>query len=215
MDDTLYLERDFAFSGYEFLDKYIQEKFQKKGFSSIAKNIFENGDRRQVFNRTLEELEITFSEELIKELVSEYRQHIPKIELLNDVNEVLDDLQGKFGLGLITDGFKESQRNKIKSLNLESILDHIIVTDEFGRDCWKPSQFAFLKMMDLFGGRPEEFVYIGDNESKDFIAPNQLGWMTVKIKRPEGVHFEKHAKSKEEEARYCIGDLRQLIEVLS
>ena len=98
MDDTLYLERDFAFSGYNFLDKYIQKKFQKKGFSSIAKNIFEKGDRRQVFNRALEGLEITFSKELIKELVSEYRQHMPQIELLSDAKEVWVSFKASLGL---------------------------------------------------------------------------------------------------------------------
>lgn len=215
MDDTLYLERDFALSGYNYLDKYIHDKYQKAGFSSIARSIFESGDRSQIFNLALEKLEISYNEELIKELVREYRKHMPQIELLNDAKEVLNDIKGQFGLGLITDGFEESQKNKIKSLDLESFLDHVIVTDEFGRDCWKPSEFAFLKMMELFGGHPEEFVYIGDNESKDFIAPNKLGWKTVRVKRPLGVHLEKKASSKEDQAHFCINDLGHLIDVLS
>lgn len=215
MDDTLYLERDFAYSGFDYLDKYIQEKFQKEGFGDIARYTFDHGDRSQVFNASLKKIGIVDSKELISELVKEYREHVPKIELTADAKEVLSDIKGQFGLGLITDGFEESQKNKIKSLDLESFLDHVIVTDEFGRDYWKPSEFAFLKMMNLFGGQPEEFVYIGDNESKDFIAPNKLGWKTVRVKRPLGVHLEKKASSKEDQAHFCINDLGQLIDVLS
>jgi putative hydrolase of the HAD superfamily len=32
--------------------------------------------------------------------------------------------------------------------------------------------------------RGDRFVYVGDNPSKDFLAPNQLGWTTVLIDRP-------------------------------
>ncbi len=33
-------------------------------------------------------------------------------------------------------------------------------------------------------------VYVGDNPLKDFEAPNQMGWTTVRIRRHHSLHFE-------------------------
>jgi putative hydrolase of the HAD superfamily len=37
-------------------------------------------------------------------------------------------------------------------------------------------------------------MYIADNPAKDFIAPFDLGWKTVRIKREGGLHRELHCK---------------------
>ncbi len=33
-----------------------------------------------------------------------------------------------------------------------------------------------------------ECVYVADNPAKDFVAPNQLGWLTIRIVRPDGIY---------------------------
>jgi len=32
------------------------------------------------------------------------------------------------------------------------------------------------------------FVYVGDNPTKDFIAPNRLGWITVMVRHERNLH---------------------------
>ncbi len=56
LDDTLYLEREFAFSGYRFLDGWVNEREGLEGFGNACKVLFEEGERRQIFNRALERL---------------------------------------------------------------------------------------------------------------------------------------------------------------
>ena len=41
------------------------------------------------------------------------------------------------------------------------------------------------------GVKPAQCVYVGDNPEKDFIAPNKLGFKTIQIVRPRGVHCKK------------------------
>src|SRR3546814_16357346 len=39
-----------------------------------------------------------------------------------------------------------------------------------------------------YGLPPSAFTYVGDNPAKDFTAPSAMGWRTVQITRPGGVH---------------------------
>ena len=44
LDDTLYLERDYVYSGFQELDKFLKAKFKLDGFFETCKKIFDNGD---------------------------------------------------------------------------------------------------------------------------------------------------------------------------
>ena len=46
LDDTLYLEREFAFSGYRFLDGWVKERESLEGFGNACRVLFEEGERR-------------------------------------------------------------------------------------------------------------------------------------------------------------------------
>ena len=92
-------------------------------------------------------------------------------------------------LGVITDGRPEGQRAKIKALGLEAMVDHIIVTDEFGGvEYRKPNPIAFEKMRERFGTEYSKMCYVGDNVNKDFVAPQQLGMRSIWFKNPDGLY---------------------------
>ncbi len=46
---------------------------------------------------------------------------------------------------------------------------------------------GFERLLDQLGVRPEGTVYVADNETKDFIAPNRLGLLTIQLLRPAGL----------------------------
>lgn len=104
-----------------------------------------------------------------------YRNHYPDFGDVAEMRQLLLDLkaQGHF-LGLITDGYSITQRNKIKALDIERLFDHIVISEEFGSE--KPHEANFAQF-ERFGTR--EYIYIGDNLEKDFVTPNRLGWKTV------------------------------------
>jgi putative hydrolase of the HAD superfamily len=112
-------------------------------------------------------------------LLKVYRDHFPDIELNKTTSEFLKKLKVmKLGTALISDGRAKTQRNKLKALGLEKFFDLVIISEEIGTE--KPSKRNFQTVEDFFGNG--EYVYIADNYKKDFVAPNELGWVTVALK---------------------------------
>jgi putative hydrolase of the HAD superfamily len=189
LDDTLYLERDYVASGFRAVGEWAEQKLSLPEFGNVAWTLFEAGHRERIFNVALNKLDVAVDSGLIEQMVAVYRGHRPTIKLQDDFRRFVGEGYAVGGLALVTDGFREAQQNKISALGLEKLgFSPIVVTDIWGRDYWKPHQRAFLHVDECFQDRPYRFVYIADNATKDFLAPNQLGWTTVQISRPGGLH---------------------------
>ncbi len=211
LDDTLYPEEEFVFSGFKAVSTHLKQKgfVEKDLFGLMLKN-FKNGNRAEIFNETLKSENIEPKEKLVNSLVEVYRSHKPDISLFTDAASFLDRIHGKKKLGLLTDGYLNVQKNKVAALGIEHFFDIIVYTDEMGRDFWKPHQAGYKKIMNTLGLNGDECVYIGDNPTKDFFSANKLGWKTVRIKRPEGVYSSKEAHNEEFAANRVLEDLSLL-----
>ncbi len=191
LDDTLYDEIEYCKSGFTAVAELLANRFDDllpEQIFNIFWKQFTAGNRTKTFNATLDELKISCDEKLIVEMVEVYRNHSPDIELPRDSREALTRLGKKYTLGLLTDGFLPAQKLKVKALAIEKYFKSLIYTEELGRDCWKPSPVGFTKILDNLCAKPENAVYIADNEKKDFIAPNALGILTVQLIRPARLH---------------------------
>ena len=191
LDDTLILERDYAFSGFRALEPFIQTSLGIYNFSSHCENLWLRGQRDQIFNRVLLDLGQQFDEQFIHLLVDKYRNHIPTISLMQDAELCLEELRSlaeQPKLALISDGYLVTQKQKTRVLELEGKLDYCILTDQWGKEFWKPHRRAFVEVQQYFGVLPNECVYIGDNPSKDFHAPFELGWKMVRIAREHSLY---------------------------
>ncbi|MPM66840.1 Pyrophosphatase PpaX [bioreactor metagenome] len=130
-----------------------------------------------------------YDEDYIKSLLKIYRNHIPKINLYNDAKDIIDTLYNRnLKLGIITDGYVETQKNKLKVLNINNYFDYILITDELGKEYWKPHRKPYDIMKEQLNVCYEEMVYIGDNVSKDFVTPNKLGMKSIMINRMDRVY---------------------------
>lgn len=190
LDDTLISEKEYIRSGFRQVSKKIAEKnnLDKDYVYKIMYDTF-NEDSKNVFNRVLDKLNIQYKKEDIKELINFYRGHMPDIKLYDDAKYILDTLKGKgIKLGMITDGYKVTQKNKLEALNIGDYFEHIVVTDELGREFWKPHQKPYEIIKEKLGLEYENMVYVGDNVSKDFVTANKLGMNTIFINRVEGVY---------------------------
>ncbi|MBU7006383.1 HAD family hydrolase [Phosphitispora fastidiosa] len=235
LDDTLYDERQFVSSGFKAVAQYLAGSYglnNQKLFLQMQQLLCEEG-RGRIFDRVL--LDNGLDSSLVSLLVEVYRSHKPVLEFYPDAGEILRDLKisipylkgsnwesapeiardlkFEIKLGLITDGAAGVQWNKIKALGLEDMMDIIIVSDDFGTECWKPSPVPYQRVMDKLGVVPESCVYIGDNPEKDFVTARKLGWHTVRIWRPGGMCFA-IKKDLLYEADFEITDLQQLKPIL-
>ncbi|MFA5252761.1 MAG: HAD family hydrolase, partial [Phycisphaerae bacterium] len=136
----------------------------------------------------LDDLGLSYDDQLIQKLVETYRGHSPRILLPADSEKVLRQLSKKYTLALLTDGFLPAQQLKVQALKIENYFKCIIYTEQLGRQYWKPSPAGFEKLMQTLNAKPRTIAYVADNEEKDFIAPNKLGFLTIQITRPNRIH---------------------------
>lgn len=188
LDDTLYPEKEYVFSGFKAVSELVKRRLDIEDFYPELVKTFNGGERKKTFDTTLRRLGIESDEALIQDLVDCYRVHFPDINPYADVVPTLRHLHltEKYHLALITDGNLQAQKNKVRALNIGQFFEKIIYTDQYGKEYWKPSSSPFQLVMKYFSAEGDECVYIGDNMEKDFIGPNRLGWLTVQIKREEG-----------------------------
>jgi len=222
LDDTLYDEIEYCKSGFAAVAEFLANRPEPRpssmgeGEAPPAKRIygtlweqFAAGNRTKTFNTALEKLSMDYNDKLIGELIEVYRNHIPKITLPEDSRDVLCELSTKYTLALLTDGFLPGQQFKVQALGIEKYFKCIVYTEQLGRECWKPSPAGFEKIMQTLRAKPENTAYIADNEKKDFIAPNKLGFSTIQLIRPARIHTDSSGEP-EAAAQHIIRQISQL-----
>jgi len=222
LDDTLYDEIEYCKSGFAVIAEFLANRPEARPSSmgegeappverifAVLWEQFTAGNRTKTFNAALDELGIGYDDELIGELIKVYRNHSPKITLPQDSRDALCELSTKYTLALLTDGFLPGQQFKVQALGIEKYFKSIVYTEQLGRECWKPSPAGFEKIMQTLKVEAENMAYVADNEKKDFIAPNKLGFSTIQLIRPARIH---RAVSVEPEAaaQHTISEISQL-----
>jgi putative hydrolase of the HAD superfamily len=87
------------------------------------------------------------------------------------------------------------------------------MTDELGREYWKPHELSYMLMAEKLEVDFDEIIFVGDNVSKDFITANKLGIKTVQIKRQKGIYIFING-SHDYCAHYVISDFSELISIV-
>jgi putative hydrolase of the HAD superfamily len=225
LDDTIYDEIEYCKSGFaavaEFLagrteptiNNPVKTEDEKRHIFETLWEQFSSGNRKKTFNAALEKLDIGYDDKFIQELVEVYRNHLPTITLPPDSRDALSELSKKYTLALLTDGFLPAQKLKVQALGIEKYFESIIYTEQLGREYWKPSQVGFEKIIRTIGAKPENTAYIADNEKKDFIAPNKLGFVTIKILRPARLRTYTGSQP-QTKAQHIIAQISQLFSLL-
>lgn len=196
LDDTLYSEKQYVRSGYKKIGEYLD----KEDAAEKLWNYFEAG--KPAIDVYLEEINEV---EKKAQCLAVYRNQTPEITLYNGVKEMIKELKNKgIKVGIITDGRPEGQRNKLKALGLDTMLDDIIITDELGGIQFrKPNDISFRIMQNRWRIPFEQIIYIGDNPNKDSLAPRQLGMRWKYFANMDGLYSYDNFYD-------CISDIREI-----
>ena len=187
IDDTLYLERDYVRSGFDAVGRWAAKWIHIEDFAEQCWRRFSAGRRRSIFDEVLRESGRKANPELVSALVEVYRTHTPSIALAPDASEALEAISRVASIAVISDGPAASQSRKAEALGLGSFAAPIVLTEILGTEFRKPHPRAFELVSQC---RPASVcAYIADNPLKDFAAPKQLGWITVRVRRPGGLHY--------------------------
>jgi putative hydrolase of the HAD superfamily len=191
LDDTLYLEKSFAFSGFRAVSAWAETHLGIPAAQGLAemKGLFEQGVRGDTFDRWLSGHGLS-ADSLVSQLVHVYRAHEPVLAPFPEVPEVLASLQGRYRLGLLSDGHLDVQRRKLAALGVAHYFDTVVFSDEWGREAWKPSAVPFEAVLRQLGTGAGESIYVGDNPVKDFFGARQVGMFSVQVRRPGGEYAD-------------------------
>lgn len=213
LDDTLYNEIDFLVSAYKEIAEVISINNDICGSDVDIFNFMYSSylNKQNPFENVIEHFQIkNFS---VTELLALYRNHFPSISLASDVKELLDYLnENSIQIGIITDGRSIQQRNKIKALNLEKYTNLIVISEEFGTEKPSVANYKYVEQE-----KPNSnYTYIGDNITKDFLAPNQLGWNTIcLIDNGRNIHNQKVNVPDHFLPKIYIKKIKEIIDLIS
>ena len=128
-----------------------------------------------------------------------------KVNLVKGAKDLLETLKGKVEIHIITNGFSDTQRVKIKSSGLDVYINQIIISDE--TSFAKPDAGIFKLALNKAGARASDSLMIGDDYRKDIIGAKNAGIHQA--------HYNpRHITIKGVNPTYTLIDLSELEEIL-
>ncbi|SOD92871.1 YjjG family noncanonical pyrimidine nucleotidase [Spirosoma fluviale] len=114
----------------------------------------------------------------------EYLKLLPrKPHLLESAKELLDYLNGRYTMHIITNGFAEIQAVKMDSAEIAHYFTHVITSEN--ANAKKPNPLVFQYAMEISGTNASESLMIGDNYEADILGAKGVGLDTV-FYNPQG-----------------------------
>jgi putative hydrolase of the HAD superfamily len=120
--------------------------------------------------------------------------------------EVLEYLHPKYGLHIITNGFKEVQHIKMNSSNLHPYFREIVTSECCGYK--KPDRRMFEHLLERINVKPEECLMVGDNYECDIEGARDAGIDQVFF-NPEGIRKKRSPKPTYEIS--CLSQLKEML----
>jgi len=119
-----------------------------------------------------------FAEQLAAAYVRERRKrHV----LLPQAEETLRCLRSGYGLGIVTNGAPDIQRDKIEASNLPQYFDVIVISGEVG--IGKPDSRIFMLAVEKMGANPAMTAMVGDSLHRDVEAAQRAGLKGIWLNR--------------------------------
>ena len=113
---------------------------------------------------------------------------ISQTSRLREPSAFADLLSLDLRVGLISDGWPSAQRAKLDALGVGDSFASKVLTGDWAGGFAKPHHRAFTRIEQELSLSRSELVYVADNPIKDFIAPNERGWLTWRIRMPGQLH---------------------------
>ena len=107
-----------------------------------------------------------------------YRLHEPRIALSDEARQAVEAVVERAkAVAILTDGRSITQRLKLRALGLSDLPAYI--SDEYG-GADKPDPTRFRAVVRDYPAA--QYLYVADNQAKDFVTPKALGWRTIGVR---------------------------------
>jgi putative hydrolase of the HAD superfamily len=161
--------------------------------------------RRVRFKASLAALNVTISEDKSVKINDGFLEMLPyKKGLINGCMEVLETLQGKYSMHILSNGFQEVQLKKIQNSGLASFFDRIITNELAGARKPDPQIFDFA--LKNSGASVPDSLMIGDNYEADITGALNAGW--------DVIHFHEEKRESDDSRYVHVDRLQKILEYL-
>ncbi len=188
---------DDFFKIYKINNEKLWDKYRK---GKLKKEIL----RYKRFNDVLNYFGIN-NPLLAKTIGDDYVFNGPlKKALFPGTKKTLEYLKNNYNLYIITNGFKEVQKIKMKTSGIDKYFEHVFISEDIG---WqKPDIKVFNYAMKYSGAKPEKSLMIGDDLQTDIEGAKNAGIDTVFF-NPSKI---KHDSTPDYEI-FCLTDLMRIL----
>lgn len=122
------------------------------------------------------------NQELADTFCREALGRIPtKNKVIPGAIELLEYLQPKYNLYILSNGFKELQAHKMRTAGLDKYFKRLILSDDIGIN--KPRPELFIHAMQVTGSTTEESIMIGDMFDTDIAGAAGVGMEQIFFNR--------------------------------
>lgn len=134
------------------------------------------------FKDTFLHFDILVNDSAIEEINEFYLYDLSEqSNLIEHTEYILEKLSKKYEMGILTNGFKETQIRKMKSSGIDKYFSVLISSDE--AKAIKPDKKIFDYAVEATKHKHENILYIGDDLENDIIAGKNAGlqgiWLNI------------------------------------
>jgi len=178
-----------AFQFHEVYTKHNEKLWDLYRVGEITKEIL----RGKRFYLTLNDFGIN-DHEMAEGIGMDYTTISPTlVNLFPNAIEILEYLQPKYNLHLITNGFSEVQEVKLKSSGMDKYFDKLITSEDAGVK--KPNSGIFSYALEKTAAKVDESIMIGDDYKVDIVGAQNFGMDQIffnpeRINHSNGCTFE-------------------------
>jgi HAD superfamily hydrolase (TIGR02253 family) len=195
IDDTLFDRDKVQVEMVSHLMREFPELFERFSHDELLK-VFLETDRiaTEEFDKgaDIEEVRIgrfrnflrilCLNEDLAEKLNSSYLKAYPLLNApMDDVEYVLEQLSGKYQLGIVSNGSPRIQHAKLDTLGIRDYFECVVISEELGYR--KPDPRIFLEALRLLSRKPEECVYVGNLLETDILGAKNAGLKSCWLNR--------------------------------
>lgn len=206
--ETVALLKSFQLFNLRFEERYIDT------YRSINQDLWRSLERQEIkpevlrvrrFELFLESIKLTASPE---QLASTYIEQLGLcFDLIDGAYEVLNTLQGKSKMAIVTNGLTAVQRSRLELSPIKPFITELIISEEIGAA--KPHAAFFDIAFQRTGNPPKsDVLIIGDSLSSDMQGGVRYGIDTC--------WFNPYANPRLDDfdIKYEIKDLRELLKIV-
>lgn len=161
--------------------------------------------QRNRFEQTLEQLDLDGDryDEVGTFYMQCYRNHW---QWMDGAEEVYRKVVQNYPVGILTNGFAETQRKKFEQFRLDESANCTVISEEVG--VLKPDPKVFQHATDLAQVTPDKILYVGDSFSSDIKGGTQFGWNTAWFTNNEN-------STERQKADFVFNDFKNLAKLLN